>query len=262
MSNPAFLAAKPPLCSSLFDSADLYRAHAPRVARWVAQLGGGDVDVDDATQEVFLVAHRERASFRGEAQVTTWLYRITLNVVRHLRRKQLRRQWLAGSASDVAGHLQAPGPTPVDAFEKRRSAEQLRRALLRLQARDRAIIIMFEIEGLSGHEIAERTAVKPATVWVRLHRARAELLRQLRESEDQAWPSGTRRAPSARPPSYARASMRGCLLTAPRARTGRLTPQERRPGRAANHSTGRSCSNSSRATAPTPKTHIGKCARG
>jgi RNA polymerase sigma-70 factor (ECF subfamily) len=175
MSNRALAVTEPEGSPSLFDSAALYRQHAPRVARWVVQLGGPEMDAEDAVQEVFLLAHRERASFRGEAQVTTWLYRITLNVVRHHRRSQRRRLWLSGSADDVAGHLASP-TTPVDELEQRRSCERLRRALARLSERDRTIIIMFELDGFSGQEIAERTATRPATVWVRLHRARAQLL--------------------------------------------------------------------------------------
>jgi RNA polymerase sigma-70 factor (ECF subfamily) len=163
----------------LFDSDALYRQHAQRVSRWVAQLGGPEADVEDATQEVFLLAHRERASFRGEAQVTTWLYRITLNVVRHYRRHQQRRWSLSGSADDVAGHLASPTPTPVDELEQRRACERLRRALARLSDRERTILVMFALDGLSGQEIAARTAATPATVWVRLHRARTHLLQAL-----------------------------------------------------------------------------------
>jgi len=55
----------------------LYRQYAPAVARWVAHLGGPRIDVDDLVHEIFLVAHRRLAEFRGEAKVTTWLYRIT-----------------------------------------------------------------------------------------------------------------------------------------------------------------------------------------
>jgi RNA polymerase sigma factor (sigma-70 family) len=178
MSNPALAPARPTCSCSLPDSADLYRRHWQQVRRWVVQLGGPETDVEDATQEVFLLAHRERTRFRGDAQVTTWLYGIAFNVVRHHQRQQ-RRRWLRGSADEVAGHLAAPGPTPVDELEQRRWRERLRSALERLRESDRAIIVMFELDGLSGEEIAKLTAAKPATVWVRLHRARAQLLREL-----------------------------------------------------------------------------------
>lgn len=177
MSNPA-LAPVPPFPASLPDSADLYRRHAHRVRRWVVQLGGRETDVEDATQDVFLLAHRDRTRFRGDALVTTWLYGIAFNVVRSHQRDR-RRRWLSGSADDVAGHLASPEPTPVDELEQRRWRERVRSALQRMRECDRAIIVMFEFDGLSGEEIARRTAAKPATVWVRLHRARAYLLREL-----------------------------------------------------------------------------------
>ncbi len=179
MSNRALATLHSVVFASSFDSALLYREHAPRVARWLAQLGCPESEIEDATQEVFLLAHRERDNFRGEAQVTTWLYRISRNVARHQRRKLHLRATLGGSADEVAGHLQAPGPTAADAVDQRRSTLRLRRALARLPERDRAIILMFEIEGLSGQEIAQRTAAKQATVWVRLHRARAQLMAEL-----------------------------------------------------------------------------------
>jgi RNA polymerase sigma-70 factor (ECF subfamily) len=181
MSNGAAAPADPSVLPPPYDSAELYREHAPRVARWAAQLGCSAADVEDATQDVFLLAHRESARFRGEARLTTWLYRITLNVMRHHRRKQ----WLGslgGSADEVAGHLHAPGPAADDRVEELRAAERLRHALTRLDRRERALLFMVALEDLSGQEIAARTATKPATAWVRLHRARARLRRELQRA--------------------------------------------------------------------------------
>src|SRR5262245_13697994 len=70
------------------DSGEVYRLHADRVARWVARLGGPAVDVEDTVQEVFVKVHRLLAQFRGDAELTTWLYRITENVTRARRRKE------------------------------------------------------------------------------------------------------------------------------------------------------------------------------
>jgi RNA polymerase sigma-70 factor (ECF subfamily) len=157
----------------------LYREHAQRVARWAAWSGGPNVDVEDVVQEVFLTAHRLLPEFRGDAQVTTWLYRITENVVRHRRRKERMRRWLGGSAGDVAGQLTSNRPTPIEEVERRQATELVYRALDRMSDRYRSLIVMFELEGLSGEEIAERTGARPAKVWVWLHRARAQFLREL-----------------------------------------------------------------------------------
>jgi RNA polymerase sigma-70 factor (ECF subfamily) len=161
----------------------IYRAHAARVARWAGRLGGPLIDVEDAVQEVFLTVHRLLPGFRGEAQVTTWLYRITANVVRHRRRKERFRRWLGGSSSEVAAHVESLRPTPVEELERRQSTELVYRVLDRLSERARTLVILFELEELSGEEIAELMGLSLSNVWVSLHRARAQFLDQLRKLE-------------------------------------------------------------------------------
>ncbi|MCC7384527.1 MAG: sigma-70 family RNA polymerase sigma factor [Deltaproteobacteria bacterium] len=152
----------------------LYRAHAPAVARWVARLGGPGVDLEDVVQEVFLIAGVKLSGFRGDAKVTTWLYRITSNVVRHQRRRARVRRWLSLGEVDE-GALTSSAPTPIEGLERRRAERQLYRLLDRLPEKYRTVLILHELEQLSGPEIAELTRVAPSTVWVRLHRARARL---------------------------------------------------------------------------------------
>jgi RNA polymerase sigma-70 factor (ECF subfamily) len=161
----------------------IYRAHAARVARWAARLGGPIVDVEDAVQEVFLTVHRLLPGFRGEAQVTTWLYRITANVVRHRRRKERLRRWLGGSSDEVAAQLESPRPTPVEDLERRQATELVYRVLDGLAERARTLVILFELEGLSGEQIAELMGLSLSNVWVSLHRARAQFLAQLQKLE-------------------------------------------------------------------------------
>jgi RNA polymerase sigma-70 factor, ECF subfamily len=157
----------------------LYRAHAQRVACWAARLAGPSLDVEDLVQEVFLTVHRLLPSFRGEARVTTWMFRITENVVRHRRRKERFRRWLGGSSTDVAGHVPSPRPTPVEELERRQAAETVYRVLDTLPEKYRTVLVLFELEEYSGEEIAQLTGQKLATVWVWLHRARAQFLAKL-----------------------------------------------------------------------------------
>jgi RNA polymerase sigma-70 factor, ECF subfamily len=147
--------------------ADLYRSHAQRVARWASRLGGPAADVEDVVQEVFLVVQRRLDGFRGDARIETWLYRITANTVRWRRRKEKWRRWLGGSADDVAGQLAARGPTPLEALEVYRVLDGMREKY-------RTVLILFEIEGMTGAEIAALMGVKVDTVWVWLHRARKQ----------------------------------------------------------------------------------------
>jgi RNA polymerase sigma-70 factor (ECF subfamily) len=165
--------------------ADVYRRHARDVGRWAARLGGPATDVEDVVQEVFLAAHRKLGGFRGDASLSTWLYRITENVVRHRRRKDRWRRWLGGTADETAGDLAAPGPSPLEALRERQATERVYRVLDAMKEKYRTVLILFELEELSGDEVARLTGTKLATVWVWLHRARADFAKRLTELDAQ-----------------------------------------------------------------------------
>ncbi|HSZ81974.1 MAG TPA: sigma-70 family RNA polymerase sigma factor [Polyangia bacterium] len=159
----------------------LYRAHAATVARWAAHLGGPRLDVEDAVHEIFLVAGRRLPEFRGDAKITTWLYRITERVVRGGRRRERLRRWLDFvRRGDVEQSLSPPRPTPVEELERAQSRDTVYRILDRLAEKYRRVLVLFELEELSGEEIAALTGVKLATVWVHLHRARALFVAEMK----------------------------------------------------------------------------------
>jgi len=157
----------------------LYREHAGRVARWAARLGGPSVDVDEVVQEVFLVVHQQLPSFRGEARVTTWLYRITANIARHRRRRARWWRLLAGEPADALDRLPSPRPTPVEELERRQAADRVYRILDGMNDRYRTLLILFELEGLDADAISELTGHRPETLWVALHRARTQFVARL-----------------------------------------------------------------------------------
>jgi RNA polymerase sigma-70 factor (ECF subfamily) len=158
----------------------LYRAHAPTVARWAAKLAGPCADVEDLVHEIFLVARRRLPEFRGDAKLTTWLYRITERVALGQRRKNRIRRWFPlVRRTEIEGTMSLPQLTPVDELERRQSTEMVYRILDRLPDKYRTVIILFELEELSGEEIAALTGQKLATVWVRLHRGRERFLTEL-----------------------------------------------------------------------------------
>lgn len=154
----------------------LYREHATTVARWAAKLGGPSADVEDIVHEVFLVARRRLPEFRGDALVTTWLYRITERVALACRRRDRFRRWFTRSRLPDFGAAAPTQLTPVDELERRQSCETVYRILDGMPEQYRTVLILFELEGLSGEEIAALTGKKLATVWVHLHRGRARFL--------------------------------------------------------------------------------------
>jgi RNA polymerase sigma-70 factor (ECF subfamily) len=160
----------------------VYRTHRGAVARWAARLAGPGLEAEDVVQEVFLIAQRKLAGFRGEASPARWLYRITERVVCHRRRRERWRRWLGGSL-DAAAHVPAQTPTPLESLQGRRATAVFYSALDGMSENHRAAFILFELEELSGQEIAALKGVPVATVWVWLHRARARFLERLAEQD-------------------------------------------------------------------------------
>ncbi len=158
---------------------EIYRAHAGSVTRWASRLGGPGADLEDLVQEVFIRVQRYLPSYRGEAQLTTWLFRITANVVRQHRRRERWRGFLGRSQDAEDGTTREPEMSPEDQVAKHEASRLVYRALDRMKERYRTAIILFEIEDLPGERVAELMGITVANVWVLLHRARAELVKQV-----------------------------------------------------------------------------------
>jgi RNA polymerase sigma-70 factor (ECF subfamily) len=156
----------------------VYVAHFQHVSRWARALGGLPADLDDLTQEVFLVVRRKLASFSGPS-LPAWLYGITRKTVSDYRRRAWMRRLLGGASRSLDG-VSEPETTlaPSDRWEARRI---LQRVLVRMSHVRRTAFILFEIEGYSGEEIAELEQIPLATVYTRLHHARKDFLRYLAE---------------------------------------------------------------------------------
>jgi RNA polymerase sigma-70 factor (ECF subfamily) len=148
----------------------LYDRHAPLVYRFLSALGVARDEREDAVQDVFLAVSRSLESFRGEAQLSTWIYRIA---ARHAGRLGRRRR-----VRDVLRTLLLREPVPAAPESVERAAEMhfIDRLLSRLSAKKRTVLVLFEIEGLRVDEIARIVDCPENTVWSRLHHARVELL--------------------------------------------------------------------------------------
>jgi RNA polymerase sigma-70 factor (ECF subfamily) len=149
---------------------EIFREHFEFVYKKAARLGGPSIDAEDAAQEVFLVVSRKLDTFDGTSQVTTWLYGITLNVVRSMRRRAfLRRLWERDAAEQAPTAVQS-----VDRAEVLQAHRIAYRILDRMAPKKREVFILAEFEDLSCDEIAAIVGTKTATVWSRLHYAREE----------------------------------------------------------------------------------------
>jgi RNA polymerase sigma-70 factor (ECF subfamily) len=162
---------------------ELYEQHAADVKRWARRLAGPRADLEDLLHDVFVIALRRRFTFRGEASLKTWLFRITHHVVRsRLRRAFIRGLIFRQHEGELTSAIPSPA-TPLEEIERRERHLRLYDALDQLPDSYRTTLILYEIEGLSGEEVAELTGVNLGTIWVRLHRGRAKLLECLTKEQ-------------------------------------------------------------------------------
>ena len=153
----------------------LYRDQWDFVVRVARRLGGRNFPAEDAAQEVFLVVERRLATYEPRARVTSWLYAITLNVVRGTRRRmQLESEYRADEEEGLEVPLVAPDP--VEVFE---AADALESIVNGMAPRKREVFLLAEFDELPCADIARIVGVKEATVWSRLHYARRELAAQI-----------------------------------------------------------------------------------
>ena len=154
----------------------LYSDHFDFVYRLARRLGGPTLESEDIAQDVFLVVERKLSSYDGSSKVTTWLYGITLNVVRaHRRRFRLRN--LFDRTSELKGVDAAfPSLDAVEVVEAHRIAFEI---LEKLTAKKREVFILAEFEGLDSEEIGTIVGAPAETVWSRLHYARREFAEHL-----------------------------------------------------------------------------------
>lgn len=158
----------------------LVRRHQDAVYGLALRLTGDPDLASDAAQEALIRAWRAIGSFRGDAALTTWLHRITVNTVWTHRRRSRRRH--AEPIDDVAHLLEAPDLAhPVREQESAELGVRIRHALDSLPPGRRAVVVLKDVYGWSHAEIAEALGISVAATKVRLHRARLQLQHMLEE---------------------------------------------------------------------------------
>lgn len=157
----------------------LFLLHSPTVLRLVARMLGRRADIEDTVQEVFLQVYRSLKDFRGDAKFSTWLHRVTVNVVLMARRAAQSRPVFAASPPDEA--LKDEGLWPDEDAARRLRLQAFQRCIDRLPEKKRVVFILHELEGLPAAEIAEIVGAPVLTVRTRLFYARQELAELMRQ---------------------------------------------------------------------------------
>lgn len=155
--------------------------HADAVHRLLLSLGAGRDDAEDALQECFVSAWLSAGTFRGTASARAWLFSIARNA---LHRQHRRR---AGEPAEMEG-LEALGAAAgwgaqSDFRHRFEMRDELEWALSRILPEEREVVVLRDLEGLSGEEAAEVLELSVAAMKSRLHRGRLRLMGLVRTEE-------------------------------------------------------------------------------
>jgi len=148
----------------------LYRQHGPRIYSLACRMAGSAQEGEDLLQEIFLQVHRKLGTFRGDAALGTWIYRLAMNqCLDFVRSRQTRMKLVTDALTDDAGlEPAAPRDTPVARLD-------LERAVQRLPNGYRAAFVLHDVEGLDHKQIAEMLGISEGTSRSQVFKARMKL---------------------------------------------------------------------------------------
>ena len=151
---------------------ELYRAHSQRLYAVAYRMLGQAEDAEDMLQEIFLLAFRKLPTYKGDASLGTWLYRLGMNACLDRLRSKARRNdqqtdWLDGD-QPPASAVSHGGGSVVSRLD-------LERALRHLPAGCRAAFLLHDVEGFEHREIASMLGIAEGTSKSQVHKARLRL---------------------------------------------------------------------------------------
>ncbi len=183
---PAFLERLRARDERAFDA--LVRAYERRVLALVARMLGNAAEAQDVTQEVFVQVFRAIDQFRGESRLSTWIFRIAVNLSKNRALYLSRRHAGQGDANDDAQELGERVPLgaaakgtaavvarPDQLVEGMQVERIVQAAIAELEPSFRECLLLREVEDMSYDDIAEITGLPAGTVKSRIHRARAQV---------------------------------------------------------------------------------------
>jgi RNA polymerase sigma-70 factor (ECF subfamily) len=166
----------------------LFQHHAAGVARQAMHLLGNEAEAEEVMQEVFLTLYEKAHTFRGDAALSTWLYRLTANAALSRLRRRRRRPEVPiddylPQFRDDGHHLVRPVVDWSQDVERCYAAAELRQLLQQaieaLRPVDKAVLVLSDIEELSNRDIGDMLGLSVQAVKARLHRARLYVRGQL-----------------------------------------------------------------------------------
>jgi RNA polymerase sigma-70 factor (ECF subfamily) len=168
-----------PALAALPDFDTVYREQRGRVLGAVRAIIGPSDEVDDVVQLAFIEIHRCLDRFEGRSRLSTWCYRIAINVaLQHLRKKRRKRWLMLGVTGDESAEVAMPVHS-ARRLEDREILEKVYRAVDTLSEKKRVVWVLHEMQGQDPNEIAELLSIPMNTVRSRLLAARRDLMDEL-----------------------------------------------------------------------------------
>ena len=156
----------------------LIRRHQKTIFNLVYRMLGDYDEAAEISQEAFLSAYRAIGNFRGEANFSTWLYRIALNHAT-TRRKSMNTRQQRNLPIENTEPVSDPHPGPAETMEKKEIRERVQQALNSLEPDDATVILLRDLQDVPYEEVARVLEIPVGTVKSRLHRARQALKSEL-----------------------------------------------------------------------------------
>ena len=160
----------------------IFNLYSPKLYRVAQRILGEVADTEEVIQDVFWTVYRKAKSFRGNSQLSTWLYRLTINAaLGKIRRekkhsKEVEYEEYLPKFQDDGHHLVRPvadwSDTLDEKYAKQEMQELLAQALDQLKPVDKSVVVLSDLEGMSDREIAATLSLTVSAVKTRLHRAR------------------------------------------------------------------------------------------
>lgn len=167
----------------------IYETFQPKIHRYLTRLVD-EHEAEDLTQEVFTKVSQGLKNFRGESQLSTWIYRIATNIAfDRLRNPYFQQMVQKRLSNDSTAEDKISTENVVWTSERTPSIDQqlirkemnecIQNFIEELPENYRTVLVLSDLEGLKNREIAEILQVSLSTVKIRLHRARAKLKKEL-----------------------------------------------------------------------------------
>jgi len=164
---------------------ELVRTYNASIFHVAYRMLGDSAEASDVVQEIFIKVFRNIGSFKGEAALKTWIFRIALSeILNRLRWWKSRHRSSTVSLDDSPAngheyHVADSGPSPEEILESKEKEMAIQEALGKLSSEHRSIIVLRDIEGFSYTEIADVLGISMGTVKSRLARGREDLKKSL-----------------------------------------------------------------------------------